>query len=80
MIRNLSHECVQHLQMMKNDQHIGNVTIFFFLREGQVATPTCCFHNALQMASLLCSRKIAASYPGQSALSELPEEAWNRVR
>ena len=26
------------------------------------------------------SQKYRASYPGQFALSELPEEAWNRLR
>ena len=43
---NLSYEWVQLRQMMKNDQHIGNVTIFFFLlddrndSEGQRAKPS----------------------------------------
>ena len=48
-IFNLSYEWIQLRQMMKNDQHIGNITIFFCLMIEMTAkvnarnlvTPTC---------------------------------------
>ena len=49
-------------QMMKNEQHFGNVTIFFLhndkkwqrkVNAGHVVTPTCPFYNALAVNGLV---------------------------
>ena len=57
---------------MKNPEHLGRLVLRLTRR---------CLNLCNEKKAALPKRRLKpASYPGQFALSELPEEAWSRVR
>ena len=61
-----------YLLFMENPEHLGRLVLPLTRR---------CLNLCDEKKAALPKRRLKpASYPGQLALSELPEEAWNRVR